>query len=376
MRPCIVLTLTIFAATSAGPAWAQTSPQPKRPTQLPESVRHIPPDATCFVHVRVPELGASELGKRFLRVEIFGDKETEEFAGKKLGIDAATVETITLIWMPTPVEWDKAEDILTLGQVLDAEMLSEVILVTTSKPFDRGKVVRALESKETVKALGENATALFLSDSTVFLGSKKNAARFAELQKRKETDLPKSEAIRLAAEKHHLVLGAHVSPAVRRMFKFSAELESLRDRLGGKEKKAEGKAINGTTFAPLLEMRSGAATIDIKKHVDLRVHVGGGTEKEVALAMQAAKTLVAFLDVRVEELQVAGTDAEKQFAPAVRAALKESRLEQKGESIEFRATLRGEPRVLQAILDYHEQLGAPKKDEQKKEMTRSIRQPR
>lgn len=360
MKLSCLLAVWAAASLAALQASAQKS-EPEKPASLPESVRHIPPDSLFFMHVRVADLAASDFGRRLLRAELW-DKNTEDLFAKNLSITERDVEAVTLLFMPPPGEWDKAEDVFALGNLINEEMFSESLLVTVTKPFDRSRIVRALQSDESIKVLGENVTVLFLSDRTILIGTKANLLRYPDLKKRKESTLPRTGGIKLAAEKHHIVLGAYLSPAMQKMFKttiqLGAMLESISKGLDGKkEKSKKSNALSEVTFAPILNMRSGAMAITVGKELDLQFQMTGEGKSDVGLAMQAVKTMIAVLDTHLEELEKADDRGQSQMGKAIRRAVRKSSLEQNGDTIHFRATLQQDAEVWQAIADYYEGLG-------------------
>src|SRR5262249_55986966 len=78
-------------------------PEPKQPP-LPEGMRHVPPDAMGFVHVRAGDFLKSAIGKTLLQ-ELRKDPEAAKGLKKivqTLGIEVGDLESVTLLMLTPP----------------------------------------------------------------------------------------------------------------------------------------------------------------------------------------------------------------------------------------------------------------------------------
>lgn len=88
--------LALLATTSIGLA------QPA--AKLPDGLRHVPPDAMGFIHLRTGDFLKSELGQQLIR-ELQQDKEAKkglQQIEKEIGITLADMDTITLLMLQPP----------------------------------------------------------------------------------------------------------------------------------------------------------------------------------------------------------------------------------------------------------------------------------
>ena len=203
-------------------AVAHSNPPEQKSEGLPECVRHIPPDSMLFVQIRVQELLNSETGKLILKEEVLKSEKGKDGYGAILGLKAEEIETLTLLYLPAPPEWDKEANILTLSQMIDPEMFSETFLITTRQSLDRKKILKQL-----AKDVPAQGSYLFLSDYTILVGSKSNVLRFTDLRQRKNPAVPLKPALDLAAQKKSIVCGLHLSEAMRRMVKLGLQLDAM-----------------------------------------------------------------------------------------------------------------------------------------------------
>jgi hypothetical protein len=167
--------------------------------ELPSDLALVPPDASGFTTVRVADLAGSKAGKLLLE-QLSQDKNSlVTHLERELGVPLADVERLTL---------------------LSAE---NVVIVRTTKPYDRAKLLAALvpagkEQKFKGKTYShdENAhTDLYLADDHVFVKSWAWGPEMSGLKQLWDRpaakDAPLAEALHLAAEKHHLVAGVNPS---------------------------------------------------------------------------------------------------------------------------------------------------------------------
>jgi hypothetical protein len=102
----LLMTASVGLFTTACFVIAQ-QPEPKK-SSLPDGLRHVPPDALGFVHVRVGDFLKSELGSQLLK-EIQQDKDAqkgmqnlEREIERLLGVHVADVNSVTLVMLSAP----------------------------------------------------------------------------------------------------------------------------------------------------------------------------------------------------------------------------------------------------------------------------------
>lgn len=165
-----------------------------RGADLPSDLNLVPRDGPGFVSVRVGELVNSKMGEQLLvrlgknTAPLLKDIERE------LGVPLGDIERVTVL-------------------------MGEVIIIRTTKPFDRAKVMQTLapggkETKVKNGALfgGGNGTGVLVVDDRVF--AKGRAQALAQLAERPPAKADKdalSAALALANGKHHVV--AALQPA-------------------------------------------------------------------------------------------------------------------------------------------------------------------
>jgi hypothetical protein len=179
----------------------------KASVDLPADLDLVPRDAAGFVHVRAADLWRGDWAKdiRYL-VDKAGPEAWKAFE-EKCPLDPSTLDRITLI-LPT------AQTATNPFPGVDPEAVSALVVVTTSKPFDRLALIQALGPRE--KVYGPNLyyfheelwSGLFIVDDRTFLmGSEDALVRFFERSRRKDPSGPLQAALAEAARKHQLVVG-------------------------------------------------------------------------------------------------------------------------------------------------------------------------
>jgi hypothetical protein len=232
---------------------------------LPADLALIPGDAFGFATLRVADLWNDE-GTKGLRTEL-AKQEPDLFKNveKSVGVPPGEVERLTFVMTKTPSPNDQ-------GVVV-------VILVATTKPYDKKKVLDEMvpESREekykgkTYHVLGD--AALYPVDKTTFLMGRTEAVEKVMDQGVKNADSALAPALAAAAGKHHVAGG--MRPA--------ALLETI------------GNFIppQAEPFKPLLEAPAAYATLDFGKEAKLEARLVCGGESEAKDAVTAGKGLIA-----------------------------------------------------------------------------------
>jgi hypothetical protein len=357
---------------------------------LPEGLRHVPADAMAFVHVRVGDLLASELGKS-LKQRLFKDKE----AAKKLqeiekltGVMCENIESVTLIFLEPPFMGGRMTDRPTTGfgtmpgqpvpfdaprtpfdrkdsetkpaspdfpkgfekegkgvpkldppkddgdfespvvfqddrwmmQEADRTSFGPLMVVTTSQPYDRKKLLKGMLMPQSDDGRGghrhwaHDVSVLLLSERSFLLGMPAALVRYAEHQTR-DTRLatgfkkggkggdkggfgiqkglsppaaaPLAAALELGRTPHMVVAGAHIPATLKQMM------------LAGAGRELPPPAA---TLYPLLGVGAAGLTLDLGNTADLKIELQGGNARGTALAAEAAKAGLALLDLGFEHM--------------------------------------------------------------------------
>ena len=218
-----------FLLCSGGLAAAQG------PASLPTDLDLVPRDAAAFFHFRARDIWQTDWLKDARQLlDRAGPEAWKEFV-KKSPIDPSTIDRITLI-MVTPQ---------TLGEPfpqVDPEAMSALVVVRTSKPFDRLALLQAIQSRE--KAYNRQLyyfnedlwSGLVLVDEQTFIvGSEDAIVRWFEMRRAKNAG-PLQVAL-AEAPKHHVTIGLNpgalgkeaqqLPPPVAKMFEAQCALATL-----------------------------------------------------------------------------------------------------------------------------------------------------
>lgn len=177
------------------------------PAKLPADLDLVPRDAAGFVHVRAAELWKSEwLGDVRRLVDKAGPDCVQAFL-KKFSPDLSTIDRMTFV-MLTPKSLD---ELMPNG---DPENLSALLIISTTKPYDRLKVIETLGPREKVykrnvyyfnEDLWSGLT--FIDDRTFMYGSEDALVSFFDGARNRGATGPLAPALAEAAGKHHAVIG-------------------------------------------------------------------------------------------------------------------------------------------------------------------------
>jgi prepilin-type processing-associated H-X9-DG protein len=276
--------------------------KPEQKAELPAALSLVPTDAFSLVHVRVAELSKREVVKIL----------AQRLEGKQppwLGVPIKEVDTVTFIERKVPRPFFGGPPIAEAGEAPPKEPLgndksdvkqspegsdkkdtsglyylpSDLIVVTTKKPYDQAQFLKAIvgkgvkqEHKGKTYYLAANQgkdrpAVYFLNDRTVLLADRPNEMQAAlESPLLKEAKGPHAAALALAA-KHDIV--ASVSLDEKLAQKLAKEIEeALKDPATFKGL-GELRLILGRPFRPLLRARSAVLYLDVGKQLsgELRI---------------------------------------------------------------------------------------------------------
>lgn len=196
--------------------------------KLPSDLEPIPRQATAFVHIRAADLYQSEpLADLRNLVEKAGGEALQTFA-RKSPIDPSTIERLTILCL-TPKNMGEP------FPSVDPEATSAIVIVRTTKPYDRLRVLEAMGIREKLYRRSlyhfneELWSGLVLLDERTFLiGAEDSIVAYFDLMKASEPNGPLQAALETAAAgKHHIVIGlnpeavgktANVPPSLQAIF--------------------------------------------------------------------------------------------------------------------------------------------------------------
>jgi hypothetical protein len=255
---------------------------------LPSDLALVPRDAAGFVHVRAADLWKSE---SFADVRHFlnraGPESYKTFL-KKVGPDPSVIDRITVV-LSTPQ---------TLGQPfprVDPESLSALVIVRTSKPYDRLQLRKLLGQREKVYRrhlyhFNEDMwSGLVLIDKQTFaIGSEDAVVRFFDQLPGANAEGPLQDALTEAAGNHVVTVG-------------------LNPRLLGKE---PGSQQLPPPLPKLLEARCATITLDLAKDTRVGVRLSYANDNE---AQQGEKAVRGALDLARAALGMPIREAENEL---------------------------------------------------------------
>jgi len=301
---------------------AKDEPAPK--TDLPADLALVPPEAFGFISIRVAEIWNHE-GTKEARTRLAKDEpDVFQQLEKGLGVSPADVERLTFVMPRAPGPNDNGPAV--------------AILVTTTKPYDRKKLLDELvpESKEkkhkdrTLHVL-EGAAVYLVNGTTFLMGATATVEDVLE-NAGKSTDHPLAPALALAAGKHHVAGGMRPAALLASVGPIPMEVEP---------------------FKPLLEATAAYGTIDFGKEVKLSARLVCAGEAEAKDAVTAGKGLVALsklglpqVEKELDKLPKGKADTFKKVFKEVAAALKTLPIEAKGNDVMVDVTLKADVAML------------------------------
>jgi hypothetical protein len=273
-------------------------------------LEHVPADGIAFVTANLAELRTTEAGKALLAPNKDTAELHKEFL-KAVGIEVADLERVSLVLVDPPPRGEP------------------VILLTTSKPLDREKVLAALapgaaeekrESGSVYLDREKNVGVFFRGERTVVVGNTVAVGNFAEHPApTKETDKPLAVALALASGKHPVVVGVDMAAIAKEIGEqFPPELEP---------------------FKPLFQARTATLTLDLGAAGKLEAGATLNFAKE-AEVKDAEKAANAALALAHEALSRVVKQAPKEMGKIVvlledaNAALKTARVTPKDSTLQ------------------------------------------
>jgi hypothetical protein len=226
------------------------------------------------------------------------------------------------------------------GPMMEYPMGGPLVILTTTKPVDRRKIIKRLllptDDEELDRRFhGEGGpSVLFLSERSFILGSPAALMQYSA-QIGKETRgasrgfgkgpggapggfggapafgkggagapalAPLRPVLALGAEPHLLVAGGHVPASIKQAL-------LVRPPMHGPE------AALFATFSPLANVASVGLTLDLGKTADLKIHLNGANPRSAALAGEAVKTGLALVDISMERLLSGQSDTDRDSPP-------------------------------------------------------------
>ncbi len=295
--------------------------EPAAKKALPADLALVPGDSFAFVTIRVADLWNDE-GTKVLRTHA-AKEHPEEYKEliKSVSVPPAEIERLTFVITKTPGPNDP-------GPVV-------AVLVATTKPYDRKKVLEDLvpEAKEekrkgkTYHVLGE--AALYPVDATTFLMGRTETVEGVMDGATKGGDNVLAPALALAAGKHHVVGG--MRPA--------ALLETIGNMIPPQVE----------AFKPLLEAPAAYGTIDFGKETKLEARLVCSGESEAKDAVTAGKGLVALIqtvlpmgEAELDKLPKGKVDTFKKLFKEFGTALKDMPIEAKDKQVTAALTLKAD----------------------------------
>jgi hypothetical protein len=287
----------------------------------PADLALIPGDAFAFVSVRAADLWNNE-GTKALRTQ-FAKEHPDDYKAivESVSVPPQEIERLTFVITRTPGPNDPGPEV--------------AVLVATTKPYDRNKVLKDLlpEAKEekhkdkTYFVQGE--AAVYPVNATTFLMGRTETVGGVMDKAGKGGDSVLAPAITLAAGKH-AVVGA-MRPA--------ALLDTIGNMIPPEVE----------TFKPLLEAQAAYGHIDFGKEAKLEAHIVYGGEDETKGGITAAKGLVALIqtflpmgEAQLDKMPKGKVDTFKKLYKEFGTSLKDLPIEAKGKEVRVALTLKAD----------------------------------
>lgn len=190
----------LLAASWNASAWSA-------PAKLPADLDLVPRDAAAFFHFRVADLWKTDVladVRHF--IERAGPEAMKTFKSKCVP-DPATIDRVTVVALTPRAFKDPFPSV-------DPEAVSVVVIVRTNKPYNRLKLMEALEAREKIYNRNkyyfyeELWSGLVLVDELTFvIGTEDAVIQLLDMRKRGKADGPLQAALLEAAGKHHATIG-------------------------------------------------------------------------------------------------------------------------------------------------------------------------
>jgi hypothetical protein len=295
--------------------------QDQPPGALPADLALVPPDAMAFVHVRVAEVWNGPVGQKLRQQWAKELAVAQPMITQLAGVAPDEVERATAIF-PSPSD-------------------NPLVIVMTRKPIDRTKLLAAAlpeprEHQHKGKTYYTSAKAgrtsiHFATDHVFVIGQVEDVVHFLGRLGERKADGPLGDALRLAAGKHHAVVGFRVPEelAVRAKEEIGREIERAREPL---------PTAAALTVRPLLEVRSGVLTVDLADTTTLGLHLVFPNEAQARDALWPAQDALALARILLRPI-AHHLGKEEDFKSLVNltrtleAALRTAAVEQRGATL-------------------------------------------
>jgi hypothetical protein len=370
----VYLSLTFFPAR---PAVAEPTT-----SAATEGLRHLPPDALAFIHIRFHDFMQTDAGKAIAGKWL--DKDVAEIffgKGQACGVKLSAVEELALFAPPVP---SKALTETLQGKVNDKSVLLSIrgaafglslaaaamggkmnfadllttepplVIITSTKPFDRKRIVatylwgadRPKHQKEKEKKDKEDkgdseaaeVSVLSLSDRALLIGDSVGVLTYADLQERDDIPAPFKKAFMKAGQTHHILAGVYF-PVIKTLLQMGASINVLSEGIG-----ADGSGrfdIDVATLSPLFNLRTAFLAADFRKEATLDIWLHGKNERTAKLGTELVKNLLVAAELSLDK--AAKRDAQDKQRQAIdpllrsaRRACERARLEQHGGDVTLR----------------------------------------
>jgi hypothetical protein len=138
LAPCLLAAFVLIPAT------ARSADEPAKPAALPADLAAVPTDAVAFAHFHVADLWKSDAlaDLRFL-ADKAGPGVLQQFR-QRYAPDPATIDRVTLV-LQSPKQFVEGG-----FPSVDPEAVSALVIVTTTQPYDRLRLLESLGSREKV----------------------------------------------------------------------------------------------------------------------------------------------------------------------------------------------------------------------------------
>jgi hypothetical protein len=295
------LLLSVLTTENSLPADAEA-----KAAALPADLAKIPSDGLLVISGRVADLWGSDPLKSVR--EKIGEQPMKEFR-EKFGLPLDQVERMTLFLL-SPLHAE--------GQPL--------LFVRTVKPYDSAKVVatikdhKAKKYKDEMLYVGDKDSALYpLDDRSLVYGELRDVQGLIDHSQPK-TEGNLAPALRLAAGKHNLVVGANV--------------KLFNDRIGNR--------LPGAVepFSPLLQATTATFHMDLAADSRAAAVLTFAEEKDAKAAVKPAETGLTLLRAGLDRILAEASKSEEQDWKNVlslfkqfQEPLKATRIEQKGATL-------------------------------------------
>jgi hypothetical protein len=326
-----VLCIVGFSAAPFEPAELQpaAAQEPKAPetAALAPALRLVPADAAGFLHVRVADLWQSEAVSDLRSILAKAGPLALRAFEEKYVPAPSQIESVTLIFLTAESVGEPIFDGL-------RDRVSPVLVVTTTKPFDRAQLAKAFgpdakparhEGQNYFRVAAGRSAFHFVDERTFVAASVKGLRRWLERQAGDGQRGPLHEALREANGKHTGALGFNPARLPKEPFGPFAppprSFSEVADAIGGNPAASSAKAANplwGSVVQPLLKARSLTLSIDVDSKLRGTARLDFSNEDDAAngatavrAGVQAARDAIA---AAVADVQRDLRDGPKLFA--------------------------------------------------------------